>query len=344
MTETPMTASTLCRGLLAGSLAACLGVSSALAADPKPAAKGQPTFAPPPAAVTASPAPKPSAAPVSGEVLAKVGATELKEADIRNALSSLGPRERAALSQDPTALSQFVRVLLINQMVLKEAVAKQWDQQPANAALLQRVRESAVIEAYLQSVSKPAEDFPAEADVRKAYEANKQALQVPRQYQLAQVYVAVPKDGDAAAKEKAKQKIDAIAAKVKAPNADFAAIARAESDAKETASKGGEIGWVSDAQVRPEVRPLVVGLAKGSVTDPILVDDGWQIIKLIDTKEPHVRAFEEVRDALAQRMREEQAAINRRAFVASLLKQDAPVINELALSKLLSSNTGAASQ
>lgn len=346
MTLSVKSSSAVSRLLLAGGFAACLGASVAEAADPKTQPKPQaPAAVAPAAAVPAAQRPASASTPTSsGETLARVGATELKDSDIRNAVNSLGPRERAALAEDPAALSQFVRVLLVNQLVLKEAVAKQWDQQPANAALLQRVRESAVIEAYLQSVSKPAEDFPAEADIRKAYEANKGALQVPRQYQLAQVYVAVPKEGDAAAKEKAKQKIDGVFAKLKAPNADFGAIARADSDAKQTAGGGGEIGWVTEAQLRPEVRPLVLALVKGGITDPIMVDDGWQIIKLLDTKEPHVRAFEEVRDALAQRMREEQAAVNRRAFIGGLLKQDAPVINELALSKLLSSGTGSASQ
>lgn len=339
MTDTPMTASTLARLLLAGGFAVCLGSTGVLAADPKPVAKAQPLITAQPPAASIAAAPKPAAPSGGGETVARVGATELKEADIRNAVSALGPRERTALAQDTAALSQFVRMLLVNQVVLKEAVGKQWDQQPANAALLQRVRESAVIEAYLQSVSKPDENFPADADVQKAYDANKAALQVPRQYQLAQVYVSVPKEADKAAKDKAKQKVDAIAAKLKVPGADFAAIARVESDAKETADKGGEIGWVGEAQIRPEVRPLVVGLTKGGITDAVMIDDGWQIIKLLDIKEPHTRPFEEVRDALAQRMREEQATVNRRAFIAGLLKQDAPVINELALSKLLSAGS-----
>jgi hypothetical protein len=319
----------------------------ALAAEPKagvaPAAKPAPQApAAPAAAVKAAPAPAPSG---SGETIARAGTTELKDSDIRNYIDALGQRERAALAQDPAALAQFVRVLLVNQLVLKEAVAKQWEQQPANAAILQRARESALIEAYLQAVSAPAADFPAEADVLKAYEANKAALQVPKQYNLAQIYVSVGKDADKAAKDKAKQKIDEIATKAKAPGADFAAIARAGSDAKETAANGGEIGWVSDAQLRGEIKPLVLGLTKGGVTDPVQVDDGWQIIKLLDVKEPRTLELAEVREALAQRMREEQAVINRRAYVAGLLKQDAPVINELSLGKLLSgTNAPSASQ
>jgi peptidylprolyl isomerase len=317
----------------AASLLTLICAPGALAAEPK---VGAPLAAKPAAPVAAPATVK--AAPVaagSGETIARAGATELKEADIRNYIAALGQRERAALAQDPAALAQFVRALLVNQLVLKEAVAKQWDQQPANAAILQRAREGALIEAYLQSVSVPAKDYPAEADVQKAYEANKAALLVPKQYNLAQIYVSIGKDADKAAKDRAKQKVDAIAGELKAPGADFAAVARGGSDAKETADNGGQIGWVAETQLRGEIKPLVLGLTKGGITDPIQVDDGWQIIKLIDVKEARTLELPEVREALAQRMREEQVVVNRRAYVAGLLKQDAPVINELALTKLL---------
>lgn len=289
-----------------------------------------------PAATSAKPAQAPSG---SDEVIARVGGTELKASDIRTYLAALSPSDRAALAQNPAGLSQFVRLILVNQIVLKQALAKQWDQQPENAALLQRVRESAVTEAYLQSVSKPAENYPSDAEIQPIYDANKAAFALPRQYRLAQIYVRSGKDADQSAKDKADQKVADIAAQLKQPNADFAAIAKAKSDAADTGARGGEVGWVTEAQLRPEVKTLIVGLIKGGVTDSIQVDDGFEFIKVLDIKEPRTQTFSEVREALAQRMRQEQVAANRRAFVAELLKQNAPIINELALSKVIG-NTG----
>lgn len=296
----------------------------------------------------ANPAPAKSAQPAVGganseEVIARVGRTELRASDVRTYLAALSPSDRAALAQNPAALSQFVRVILVNQIVLKQALSKRWDQQPENAALLQRVRDSAVTEAYLQSVSKPADGFPADADIQKAYDANKSSFGVPRQYQLAQIYVSAGKDADQAAKDKAAQKVSEIGAQLKQPNADFAAIARAKSEATETGARGGEIGWVTEAELRPEVKTFVVGLGKGAVTDSIQVEEGWEFIKVLDIKEARTQTFAEVREALAQRMREQQAAANRRAFVAELLKQNTPVINELAFSKMVGSTGASAS-
>jgi peptidylprolyl isomerase len=78
-----------------------------------------------------------------------------------------------------------------------------------------------------------------------------------------------------------------------------------------------------------------MGLANGAVSDPIRLDDGWHIIRLIDTKAAYTRQLAEVRDQLAQRIREERASANRRAYLAKLIEQSPPVINELALSHLL---------
>jgi hypothetical protein len=56
---------------------------------------------------------------------------------------------------------------------------------------------------------------------------------------------------------------------------------------------------------------------------------------MLDTEASHTRPLVEVRDALVQRIRAERVEANRRAYMAELLKQTPPVVNEIALSKLL---------
>jgi parvulin-like peptidyl-prolyl isomerase len=292
----------------------------------------------PQAAVPAGQAPatqQVAAAKASGsdDVVARVGNANISAEELRAYVGALGAREQAALAKDPALLSQTVRMLLANRLVLQEVVAKKWDQQPNVAAQLDRVRESALVEIYLQSVSTPADSYPGEEDLQKVYEANRSALLVPRQFQLAQIFVAAPKESDKAAEDKAKRKLDEIQAKLKAPNADFTAIARAEGEAKD----GGDLGWVAENQIRPEIKVQVIGLAKNAVSEPIRLDDGWHILKLLDTKAAYTRTLPEVRDQLVQQMRSERATMMRRAYLAELLKEHPPILNELALSNLLDS-------
>jgi peptidylprolyl isomerase len=314
---------------------------NAQAQMPAPA-RPKPVAAAPAAAAPVAPAASSAAAPStvasaksSGEVVARVGNSDISADDMRSYIAALGPREQAALAQDPALLSQAVRMLLSNRLVMQELAAKKWDQQPAVAAQLEKVRENAMVELYLQSVSNPPANFPSEDDLQKVYDANRAALLVPRQYQLAQIFIPMAKDADKATVDAAKRKLDEVQKKLKVAGADFAAIARSDSGAGDSAERGGDLGLLPEDQIRPEIRSQVVGLAKGAVSEPITLDDGYHIIRLVDTKAAYTRTLPEVRDQLVRQIRTERAAALRRAYLAELLKQQPPIINELALAKLL---------
>ncbi|ATQ66863.1 MULTISPECIES: peptidylprolyl isomerase [Methylosinus] len=276
-------------------------------------------------------APAPAAsAKTSDDVVAHVGATDITTSQLRAYVEALGAREQAAIAKEPGLLSQAVRAMLNERVVLQEALAKKWDQQPKVAAQLEQLRERALVESYLQSVSVPPADYPSEEELQKAYDANRSSFVVPRQFQLGHIFVQSPKDADRATEDKAKKTLEDIQRKLKS-GADFAAVAKAQSEAKD----GGELGWLAEGQIRPEIRTRVMGLVKGAVSEPIQLDDGWHFVKLIDTKASTTRPLAEAREQLAQQMRVERAGLLRRAYVAELVKRNPPVVNEIALSNIL---------
>jgi parvulin-like peptidyl-prolyl isomerase len=298
----------------------------------------------PPVAV--QPAPARPAPPSSGqrtveagvkgdELIARIGTSDVTADEVRAFIATLEVRQQDALSRDPAMLSQTVRALLANRIVLKEAQARKWEQQPAVAAQLDRARDNLIVESYLQSVTVPPDNFPTEAEIKAVYDANASAFLAPRKFQLAHIFVALAKDADKGAEDKARRKLDEVSRKLKQPRADFAAIAKSDSDDTASAERSGEIGWLAEAELRPEIRSQVVGLAQSAMTDPVRLDDGWHILKMLDTRPAQPTPLAEVREALAQRIRAERTEANRRAYVAELLKKSPPVINELALSKLL---------
>jgi peptidylprolyl isomerase len=335
----------------AGRLAASLAVTAAVLVVPAIALGQtvQPTQTAPrprqPAAAAehhrAAPPPQVSAVQDAGaqlvaaaekrDVVARIGNDELSADEIRAYVAALDGREQAALARDPALLSQAVRAMLANRLVLQEALAKKWEKQPTVAAQLQQVHDNAIVELYLQSVTAPPADYPSEADLQKTYDDNRSAFVVPREFQLSQIFVAAPRGADRTAEEAAKKRLDDILHKLRTPGADFAAVAKTANDSQ----NGGELGWLPEPQIRPEIREQVIGLAKGGISEPVRLDDGWHILKLTDTKASYTRTLPEVRDLLTQRMRGERAAAARRAYVAELLKQHPPVLNELALSGLL---------
>jgi parvulin-like peptidyl-prolyl isomerase len=318
-------------GVSAAAFAIALaGAGQAIAQAPT---KATPPQAAPPRAAIAKPSVPASDAQPANDVIARLGNVDVTADDVRAEIGRLGARDQEALAHDPALMSRTVRLLLANRLVLKEALAKKWEQQPAVAAQLERVREQAIIESYLQSVSAAPDGFPTEAQIQAVYESNMSAMLVPRQFRVAQIFVAAAPDKQS--EDKVRRKLEQVQRKLQQAGADFAAIAAADSEDRVAAENGGELGWLSDAQLRPEIRSHVMGLANGAVSDPIRLDDGWHIIRLIDTKAAYTRQLAEVRDQLAQRIREERASANRRAYLAKLIEQSPPVINELALSHLL---------
>jgi peptidylprolyl isomerase len=266
----------------------------------------------------------------NSDVVARVGADNVTANDIRSYVAALDSRQQQALAHDPALLNQAVRLLLADRLVLQEALAKKWEQQPDVAAQLARVRDKAIAELYLQAITAPPTDYPSEAEIQKAYDANAKAFFVPRQFLLAQIFVAAPQGADAGAEATAKKRLGDIQTKLAAPGADFAAIAKTGNDA----ANGGDLGWLSESQIKPEILTQVMGLAKNASSQPIRVDDGWHIINLIDTKAAFTRTLPEVRDQIVQQMRAERSAGARRSYIAQLMQQHPPVLNEFALSTL----------
>jgi parvulin-like peptidyl-prolyl isomerase len=252
-------------------------------------------------------------------------------ADIRN----LDANTQAAAERDPAALSQLVRAILAQRLVLKEALEKKWDQNPAVTAAIERLRDSAIAQTYLQSVSKPPETYPSDAELQAAYDANKAQLLIPRQFDLAQIYIKNPKSSDPSAAATAQVKLDAVRKALAKHGADFSAIASAESDDPSSAAKGGELGWLAETRIQPEIRSQLGSLAKGTVSQPVRLDDGWHVLKVVDVKEPYTPTLDEIRPQLSQKMRAERARAISQQYIAKLMQENPVQINELALSKVL---------
>ena len=279
----------------------------------------------------ASPAP----AKADATIIAKVGDSEVKADDIKPLMEKLPLRDQLLLSKDPAALNNLVRELIVQQLVFKEALSKKWEQQPQIVAQLERIRQQAITQSYLQSLATPPADFPSQADLETAYETLKKnnALQVPKRYRLAQIYIACPKGADKATEEKAQSKVDAA---VKAwKNGDFASVAKSQSDDRASAQRGGEIGTLGESQIQPEIRSAISSLSKNGTTEPIRLNDGWHIIRVIEVKEPYTASLDEVKAALANELRKEKAQVLAKAYLAKLLQQNPVTLNEIEVSKLV---------
>jgi parvulin-like peptidyl-prolyl isomerase len=276
----------------------------------------------------------------AAEVLARLGSKELTVDEMRAYLETLPKAEREVLAKDPALLTTVVRTYLAQRVLLAEAQAKKFDQQPAIQAQLARARDQALSDLYLESVARPPDSYPSEDDVQATYKGNRQLFVVPRRFHLAQVVVAVTagadKAADKAADDRGRRKAAELSRKLRSKGADFAAAARAEGG--ESAARGGDLGWLAEAQLPPGILEAASTLAKDGVSEPVRLPDGWHVLKLLEVQAATVRPLEEVRDAVIARMRQEKARELKQQYMSKLLGASEPAINELALPEVLEGN------
>lgn len=268
------------------------------------------------------------------DVIGQAGSLRVTAAEVKDTLAALGDAGAAAAG-DPVAAGQLVRSLLAQRLLLREAEAAGYERRPETVARLARAREVALTESWLESVSAPPAAYPSEAELKAAYESARPQLALPRTWRLAQIFVALPKDAGTEAAAVAEQKLTSIRQALRDKTADFAALAAQHSEEADSAGRGGEIGWLEENRIQPAILERLSGLKVEAVTEPVRLDDGWHIVKLLDVREPRTPPLEEVRRGLVQRLRAEKARANREAHLAALLRRHPVAINELALAELL---------
>ncbi len=268
-------------------------------------------------------------------IIAKVGENEVKADDIKPFLEKLPLRDQLLLAKDSAAMNEFVRGIIIQQLVYKEALSKKWEQQPQVAAQLERVRQQAITQSYLQSVAVPPADYPTPAELQSAYDVLRKnnALQVPKQYHLAQIFIACSKESDRDTESKAQSRLDIAVKAIK--SGDFSDIAKSQSDDVASAQRGGDLGFIAESQIQPEIRASITSLSKGGVTDPIRLNDGWHVVKVLEVKDPYTASLDDIKGSLVNELRNQRAQVLAKAYLAKLLQQYPLTLNEIAISKLI---------
>ncbi|WP_233839109.1 peptidylprolyl isomerase [Paraburkholderia sp. ZP32-5] len=260
----------------------------------------------------------------------------LSQADLTTLLKSLDPQVRQQLAADPKKLDEVVRSRLAVEAVLAEAHAKGWDKQANVQALIDASRREVILRSYLTSVSTPPADYPSDDVIQAAYQKNQAAFMMPRAMRIAQIYVAVPPGADAATVEKARQRAADLARQVHGKGADFGALAQANSDDKASAAHGGDMGFVADPLLLPEIRKVADGMKQGDIAGPIQTQAGFHVIKLEDQRAAGVAPLEAVKPRLKAELRQQRAQQDAQAYMAKLVTSGGgATIDEAALGKAL---------
>ena len=156
-------------------------------------------------------------------------------------------------------------------------------------------------------------------ELKKFYEANRAKFVKPESVELSEIYLSFAGKAEADVRARAAQ----IIAQARG-GADFTALAVTHSerqqDGKPVAPETkGKVGRYDVPSLRAEIAAAVKDIAKGGITEPLRLEDGYQIIR-VDDRTPASEATyneEEVRGALTQ----ERAGKERETYITTLRKE-----------------------
>jgi len=143
-----------------------------------------------------------------------------------------------------------------------------------------------------------------EAEARAHFEQVKSRFQTAERRLASHILVEVPAGADAATQQAAQKKAADIAAKAQAPGADFAALARENSDDPGSKDSGGDLGWIETGMMAGAFEDALFAMQPDAVSAPVRTDFGWHVLQLREVDAGTPVAFEDVREQMEKEVRE----------------------------------------
>lgn len=174
----------------------------------------------------------------------------------------------------------------------------------SNAARYREPEKVALEYIELRSNEVAADTPVDEAEARAHFEQVKSRFATAERRLASHILVEVPAGADEAAQQAAQKKAADIAAKAQAPGADFAALARENSDDPGSKDGGGDLGWVEKGMMAGPFEDALFGMQAGAVSAPVRTDFGWHVLQLREVDAGKPVAFEDVRADMEKEVRE----------------------------------------
>lgn len=186
-----------------------------------------------------------------------------------------------------------------------EAEVKAW--YDTHAAQYRSPEMVAVEYVEVDASTMPVANAPTEQQLRDVYEKSKGKAGTADQHMGSHILVALPEKATPAQQAAALAKASDIAAKARAPGADFAALAKQYSDDVGSKDSGGDLGPVDKGVFGDDFDKVFFALKPGQVSDPVKLPDGYHVILYRELVAGNAKPFEEMRAELeAQAMQEER--------------------------------------
>ncbi|HWP44141.1 MAG TPA: peptidylprolyl isomerase [Blastocatellia bacterium] len=160
------------------------------------------------------------------------------------------------------------------------------DPESARASLRKQFQHYLVIQ---REVMQPIFMGLDDKDRREFYEKNKEKFTTQGEVTISEIFL--PLEGYTAAD--VEQRARRVVAELRAGMSFVEAVQRHSPASRATRAQNGLIGTFKPDELKPEIATAISSLKPGEVTEPIRIQEGFQIIRLDDRKPPVLRPFDD---------------------------------------------------
>ena len=253
--------------------------------------------------------------------LAKVGKEDVTSAELKLLLAAQTDEVRQQLLANPKQLQEFLKTETERKAVLMEARAAGVDKRSDVAMLMQRAQEQVLLTAHLSPRLVVPKGYPSDGEIASYYDKNKERFLSPEQVNVSTIFfLLLPAwSRDKALEDKIRLDAQRVTAEAR-KGSDFAELARLHSQDRPTADNGGTVGWVTGAQLLPELAQAAFKLKPGEISDPIRTQLGYQILRVNDRRPAVQRPLADVRGIVVQLLQNDYRQMKEREAIDAAVK------------------------
>jgi len=172
-----------------------------------------------------------------------------------------------------------------------------------NAQLFQIPEQVKAEYVVLDSAAVEKQVSVTDAEVEQFYKTNQARFVTPEQRTASHILITKAQGAKPAEEAAAKAKAEAVLAEVRKNPADFAAIAKAQSQDPGSAAQGGDLGVVEKGAFVKPVEDAIYALKDGEVSGIVPSEFGFHIIKLTSIKPSQQKPLEAAKAEIAEELK-----------------------------------------
>ncbi len=200
--------------------------------------------------------------------------------------------------------------------------------------LSKKIEKQLVEESLIRTDIAPKVEV-SEDQVKKVYEANKESYVTPKKFNVSHIFInsikapldQIEDENDRKKAERmssildlqARELIDGILKKLE-QGAEFAKLAKENSEDEDTKGKGGELGDIDLNQTLPELAHTIAALEPGGISKVVKTSFGYHILKLNKIVPPRKILFKEVKSDILNALLKIEVKKKRKKLISVLRK------------------------